>query len=263
MADAPAGRPASAADMNGHEQRSRHNGHGTAPRAPERLRVEWGLESVVDDVGRVREDGAVALYCGEANPDVYCDKSFVEKVFEVVESKGARVTAITGPVIVVPDGVAGEDHGLIRLATDPTLKSFRGTFKLFHRRARFTSGHFRVVETDGIPRLYRELPHTPGAPVEARWCENMKRFTEEELRAQADDALSRFSAWKSMSVSHLRAEAEGLPLVTTTTSLPTVVEHIKAKGLDFNYLDAKQILDATADLDAGLIQPLASHQQES
>ena len=54
-------------------------------------------------MGEVRKHGVIALYCGEAHPHVYNSQEFLGQAREVAHSQKAKITAITGPVMLVPD----------------------------------------------------------------------------------------------------------------------------------------------------------------
>lgn len=252
MADAPTGRPETIHIMNGHEPGFNQHSNGVAVRPPERLPVKNSIESVVKDMAAVRRGGIIALYCGEAHPDVYNSESFLIEAHKLTEEMDAKITAITGPVVLVPDDERAP-NGLIQLMENRTLDG------LYHRRARFTTGHFRVVETDGIYKLYREETHAPGQDVETRWCDNIGRYSDESIQAQARDALYRFETWKSMAVPHALAKEQGLPLITTPKRLAKIVAHVRSKDLDFNYLEAAEILELAREIGPNLIKPLTSY----
>ena len=134
---------------------------------------------------------------------------------------------------------------------------------LYHRRARFATGHFRVVQTDHTYKLYREQTHAPVGDVGTRWCDDMGQYTDESIQAQAEEALSLFLEWKSMAVPHADALTQGLPLVTTPSRLARIVEHVESKGLDFNYLGPEEIMAAGAEIGANLIRPFADYRGQA
>jgi hypothetical protein len=253
MADGAMGRPERVDAMNGHKAGPHHDASHPFDQVPTRWPVRNPDAALLDDMLEVRKHGRIALYCGEAHPDIYNSQAFLGAARELAKSKKAEITAITGPVMLVPEDER-ELNGLLLLAKDGTLSG------LYHRRSRFTLGHFRVVETGFTHRLYREHPHAPGEDVGTRWCDNMSRFTEESKQAQAEDALYRFDTWKSMSVPHADAKWQGLPLVTTPNRLEKIVTLVKSQGLDFNYLAPEEIMDVANGAGAKLIEPLATYQ---
>lgn len=226
---------------------------GAVGAPPARLPVEHPVDDLVNDMLDVRTGGVIALYCGEAHPYVYNSQRFLDTAREVVEGQQAKIVAITGPVMLVPEDE--QDHnGLVTLAKQGTLKG------LYHRRARFTTGHFRVVETGYVYKLYREESHAAGAGPVDRWCDDMSRFCDRSIQSQAEDALALFSEWKSMAVRHADAKkGQELPLITTPSKLARIVEHAESMGLDFNYLEPREIMDVAAELGAAMIQPLSSY----
>ena len=95
----------------------------------------------------VRQGGEIVLLLGEADPSVYCDETFLDAARYASVKRQATISAITGPLLVVPDGW-GEHHGLVRAHRKGWIGDLR------HRTARFGLFHFRVVETDGTPFFF-------------------------------------------------------------------------------------------------------------
>ena len=236
--------------MNGHTPVPRSLSQADADQSADWLPVERPLEAIVEDMRHVRDNGVIALYCGEAHPDVYGARTFIETAHDMVEVRKARITAITGPVLLVPDD-EHEQHGLLQLLKGGKLTG------LYHRRARFATGHFRVVETDGYFRYYREHTHLPVECVEDRTCENLLRLTPEEVHVQAKDALKSFHQWKSLAVRHDQARAENLPLISTPSKLKELVENLTERGIDFNYLGPHEIVQEASKVKKGLVAPLS------
>lgn len=250
MADAPAWGPETIHIMNGNEAQPTPYTNGTGEPMPGRYPVKDPIDALVKDLVAVRDGGQIGLFCGEADPFVYNSRPFLEAARDARETRKARITAITGPLLLVPEDESAA-NGLIQLVRD---KGLDGELNLYHRRVRFTLGHFRVVESDDVHKLYREQAHLPGEGIETRRCDNMDEFSKESIRAQALDALARIETWKTMALPHVEARQHGLPLLATPSDLTKIMARVLELDLDFNYLEPAEIQSIATDVGVDLVK---------
>lgn len=204
-------------------------------RAPEWIPVERAVDALVEDIEAVADGGVVRIFCGEAGPDVYNQETFLKAVRDVTRCRAAKVFVVTGPLLLIND--EGR-NGLLSLHHE-------GSIELYHRLARGSAPHFRVVETgpDAIYRYYEEHPHRPMLPVADRKCANFKRVGDEDLQRLALAAIQVFEDWIERLSKMPKSYSKELPLRTTQRGLTVLMDEAKDKGQVLKYLGPKDILE--------------------
>ena len=199
------------------------------------LPVKDPIGALVEDFAHVGKGKAIVLVVGEASPYVYNSAKFMDAARKAKRDHGARISVMTGPIMLVPDE-PGEPNGLVQLLSDKVLTG------LYHRPSRFALEHFRIVETCGTPRLYQEHSHPPLQDIRERSCVNFFDLPPAEIRTRANDAKRSFKFWKEQSTPHkLRSEHPGV-LFATGSVLQALVQQAEEEDLAFNYLDAEELL---------------------
>jgi len=225
------------ADANGNDAATSHVGPSPEP---EWLPIKDPVKALVNDIKLVANGGRIMIFCGEAHPSIYSDAAFMKKARKVVWERGARIEVITGPILLDSES-SGARNGILTLWEEEVVST------LFHRRARYASSHFRVVETDLTKqqafRYYAEAPHPPLLPMKDRLCENLDRLHPADVHQRALQARDRFDAWKEQSTRQGAADHPELPYVTTATGLRTLMREAAERDLVFKYLDDAQMLE--------------------
>ncbi|MFN8526186.1 MAG: hypothetical protein U0821_24055 [Chloroflexota bacterium] len=203
--------------------------NGAAYDSPEWLPVRDSVRSFIEDLESVRFGGTVRVFCGEADPSVYNDPAFLATVRRIRAERNACVRVITGPILLRPSD--GQDNGLLALLESGDIAELR------HRRARYATGHFRVVETESYFRHYVEFPHPPLAPAETRSCRNFHALTPAAVHNLSLGAIDVFDEWRNHSVLHGSTDAPHLPLQATADGLRRILAEADGRKLVFKYLD--------------------------
>jgi hypothetical protein len=220
---------------------------------PEVYPVDDPICTMKREIGAVCESGKIYIVCGEAHPDVYNEDGVLE-AFSIAHGRNAKITVLTGPILLVPDGER-EHNGLITLFD-------AGIIRLYHRPRRLAASHFRVVETGAQPLYYSECAHPPLLDVSQRTCENFDHFAPEQFKALAEKAIRDFTHLKKRSgaVDHKTASSKGQLLVTTPKKLDLLMERAWEQNLPIEYLDAEE-LQALQPADEPWLMPIRAYRE--
>ena len=183
---------------------------------PERWPVRDPLRAMVDDIRAVRQGGTIRILCGEAHFAIYDSQELRDALWYARHERKATTIVVSGPILLVRDGDSARP-ALLDLLRDKLISA------LYHRPHRAAVSHFRVVDTDDVPRYYAEGPHLPLLPVEQRTCANFDGLAPEYLSALAFRASESFEVWRDRSIEHHLAKKQRLPLLATEDDLARLV----------------------------------------
>lgn len=195
------------------------------------LPVTGPVDRLIDDLRAVRRRGTIRIFCGEANPDVYNER-FLETAEYVNRKLDAVILIMAGPIIVVNDS---DFNGVLAAHKKGFIS------QLHFRPARFSTAHFRVIETPDGYRFYTEAPHRP-VPTEEREALNFAPISPREQQLWAEDAVALFESWVKTIADMPVPGRELLPLVTTKSGIGYLEAVAKEKKRFFDHLGPRQLL---------------------
>lgn len=199
--------------------------------------AEKSLQTLVADLGQVRQGGEVRIFCGSANPEIYDTDEFegiIRKITAPLIS--AKVRMLTGLVVL-----SKYEDTLPRLFR---LRDVPG-FNMKHRIVRGVDAHFRTVETDNEAGYvyHQEYPHAELAPLDKLWILDTSNLTPGQIRGKAGILQDVFAAWY------------GRDDMSTSTAFVTTVEKYKQlielskvlpKDIPFDYLQLPDLVSIQA-----------------
>jgi hypothetical protein len=198
------------------------------------LPVEKPLKSLVDDIRAVRKEGTIRIFCGEAHIAVYNEPGFLQAATYAKTTQKAKLWVITGPIMLIDED--GQNGVLL-------LKKRGIIDKLYHRAARGSTPHFRLVETEDMPRYYAEFPHPPLLPVEDRRRVNTAKLFPSRLERLVEGDRVSFDSWlERLESMQETSSMNSLPLVTDPESFRGLLELARQKNLVFKYLGPHALL---------------------
>ncbi|MBI3103615.1 hypothetical protein HYZ05_01615 [Candidatus Daviesbacteria bacterium] len=211
--------------------------------------VEKPVESLEQDLLAVRPGGTIRIFCGEADPLVYNDDRFLEAAKRAKKS-GATLWVITGPILLVDS--AGR-NGLLELAS-PEQDVVQ---KLYHRAARGSIPHFRIVDTIDIPRYYVEQPHAPLLPGDQRWCATARSLSRAQFERRVESDRILFDSWLTrLEETRFSDVSKLLPITIDRPTLYKLLIAARNKQLVFKYLGPADLLSLMSHSNNGNSVPV-------